>query len=224
MTLVKASRVSLLGRSVRLGGDAEAPSPFIAEPAPATEAFRLSEVEQKLRDALERAQELERTAAERESEAFERGRAEGEQAALVHFEKDWSVQQAAFLEALGTCVVQVDRRFAELEAFALDLAETALAQIVGDRVQRREVMAATIAHHLGALEMDTVVAIQVSAEDVPDAESIAGRLTPAMASRIRIADDLASGACRVDLLAGSLNLGLAEQAARLAETMERLRP
>lgn len=224
MTLVKASRVSVLDRSVRLGADAEAPLLSAAEHVPAPEASRLSELERELRDALERVRELERSAGERESEALERGRAEGEHAALARLEKDWSAQQTAFLEALATCVAQVDRRFADLEAFALDLAETALAQIVGDTARRQELMAATIAHHLGALGMDTVVAVHVSAEDVPDAESIAARLPPAVSSRVRVADDLASGACRVDLLAGSLNLGLGEQAARLAETMERLRP
>jgi flagellar assembly protein FliH len=222
MTLVKADRVAAFGGRVRVGTGVE-PDAGTTTPAPSAEALRLIELEGALREAGDRVRTLETAIEEREREAFERGRAVGEEAATSRLERDWNDQRDAFRDALAMCATQVDRRFTELEAFALDLAEAALARLVDDASQRRGLLATTIARHVGALAADTVIGIHVSPDDVPDAAAIGASLPPALASRIRVTPGLDAGEVRIELLSGSLDIGLHSQASRIASTLERLR-
>jgi flagellar assembly protein FliH len=219
MTLVKAVQVSALGRRIRLGPDA--PSLDVVEPSAGD--LRLIELEEALRVAQDREKALEASIKQGEHEALERGRIEGEESAVARLERDWDEQRESFREALADCARQIDCRFAELESFALDLAESALSRLVGDDASHRELLAAAISHHVGALGTDTVLAIHVSPDDVPDAADIVSALPAALASRIRVTTGLEAGACRVELLSGSLDIGLRSQVARLAATLERLR-
>ena len=223
MTLLKSPPVSVPAQRIRLGLPQANIDDSLAGTGPSESERRLRQLEDALREASAREDELRRTMEQREREARQQGRDEGEKAAVNRQEQDWSQRTDAFLKALTTCTAQVDQRFAELEAFALDLAECALASLLGDPAQYAPLLSASIRHHAGRLVGDTVLAIHVCATDLPDATLLAGSLPTALASRVKTSTDLAPGTCRVELTSGSMDLGLAAQAARLAQTMDRLR-
>ncbi|KAF1004676.1 MAG: hypothetical protein GAK28_03878 [Luteibacter sp.] len=222
MTLLKAAQVSASAQRLNLARES-APTPAVAVTVPTEAERRLARVEEALREALAREEMLRRQNDEDRQEAHEQGRIEGERIASERFQRDWNQRSEAFLDALQGGIAQVDRRFTELEAFALDLAETALARVIGDAGLRPSLLAATIAHHVGDLAADTVIAIHVSVEDVEDAEALAATLPPSLASRLRVSSDVGAGECLLELKSGRMDIGLDMQARQLALTMERLR-
>lgn len=219
-SLLKADRVSMLGLRKHVGA---AKAVDEAVPAPNEAEETTERLQHALADALGREDNLRRHADDREREAFEKGRAEGELQALECFEKDWTAQQEAFRLALLGCVDRINEEFVRLEQFALDLAETALARLIGDTSWRRDLLLETLSHHTRALAADAIVVIHVSPDDLPEGSDALSSLPAHIASRVRVQPDLTTGQCRVELRAGTLDVGLDLQAARLAAAFERLR-
>jgi type III secretion protein L len=153
--------------------------------------------------------------------AIEGARKEGQAAAVVE-----DAKRTALVErGLGEARAAWDARLEDLDILAVKLARAALAKMFGDNADLGDLVARTVAHHLGGLAADAVVGVRVSPEDFPgDAiEALGARLDLAR-SRLAVDPDLDAGGCRIDLKLGAMDVEPARQWAildRALATMER---
>ncbi|WP_123646607.1 hypothetical protein [Lysobacter enzymogenes] len=230
--VLKAGTVAVSGeRRSTLRDPAPAPaSPAVAAPDP--QALRIAELEQALAAAQAQSASQAKAAETREQQAFERGRAQGAQAGQAAAQQRYDERVQALTEAVTGAQQRFETQLAEVARdWSLQLAQAALARIVGDGSLRAELVARTLAHHLSALSQDSVLAVEVSGQDFPDADfpdqpalraalSRHGALPPC---RIDADPARAAGSCVVRLKLGRLDLGLASQRERLDAAFARLR-
>lgn len=150
------------------------------------------------------------------------GRAEGR----IEGRKSADDGAADRLRVLGEAAAAAERAFQdaleELQTSAGDLAALALGRIVGDVAARVDLVAGTVRVALTETFKESVVRVEVARADFPDAEAVRSldlaRIAPSV--DIRVAPDLTSGGCRIQLKLGEVDLGLDGQVARLRAVLE----
>jgi flagellar biosynthesis/type III secretory pathway protein FliH len=168
-----------------------------------------------------------RLAAGREAAAaHERGLHEGYEQASAGFVNDHTQQLELLASGIAKATVTFERELSQLDRLSLDIAEAAVARVIGDPSHYRDLIGRTIAHHLGELAADAALSIEVSQADFPHEDAIWAAV-PELHARpkpiIRLSGDLPAGTCRVALTLGSLDIGMDTQGYRLGETFSRLR-
>jgi type III secretion protein L len=109
-------------------------------------------------------------------------------------------------------------QLAKLDGLAAALSATALGKMFGDaNADLAAMVGRTLAHHLDRLGRETVVDVRVSGADFPGDAAVAALASAVAPGQARIvADcDLPSGACRLSLLLGQVELDPAVQWATL---------
>lgn len=160
-----------------------------------------------------------KTCLDEEREAFERACAEAREtgkAAGLKAADDGAKQRAEQLEAaLHDACAAWNERLARIDTLAVHLARTTLARVFADSDDLAELVRRAVARKVGTLQADSVVAVVVSASDFPDQAS--RDVLDACRSGGTIVTDsaLASGACRIDLKLGHVDLGIGTLAAEL---------
>ncbi|MDR3508516.1 MAG: hypothetical protein P4L64_11510 [Caulobacteraceae bacterium] len=196
-----------------------APSIPIAEQEALTAARELQALHQRLA-ALEAEVEQHRPALER---ARAEGEAQGRKAGHAEAEATEARRLAALERGLTGAAERYTASLADLERLAAALAKEGLRKIIGDTRHYDALLAASLRHHLAALDDQAILRVEVSASDFPataldDLAAAIGRPKLILVT----ADDLASGDCRIRLILGTLELGLAQQAARLEAVLDAL--
>jgi flagellar biosynthesis/type III secretory pathway protein FliH len=148
------------------------------------------------------------------AEAAERGRAAGREEADARTDE----ALAALRGGLASALEALDRDLAALERLAPALAVEALERVFGPQAPQADAVAASLDLQLRRLSRDAVLCASVAAEDFPDAEALAA-LAAATGVRIEALPELERGACRLRLRLGGLEIGPAQQWARLRETL-----
>lgn len=197
----------------------------VSRPQPAAEAVierpvpdpRLAVMEAEI-ERLKAAIETQKRAA---AEAIEAAREKGRAEAVADDAKRTKLVERALGEARDAW----DARLADLDVLAVKLTRVALAKVFGDRADLAELVTHTIAHRLGGLAADAVIAVRVSAEDFPGEalDALGARLDTAR-SRLVVDPDLGSGGGRIDLKLGAIDVEPARQWAvidRALAAMER---
>lgn len=229
--VIKAGAVTISGqRRSTLREAAPAPAPATAAPDP--QALRIAELEQALAAAQAQLSHQAQAAEARQTQAFERGRARGAEAGQAAAQQRYDERVQALTDAVAGAQQRFETQLAEVARdWSLQLAQAALARIVGDGALHADLIARTLAHHLSALSRDSVLAVEVSGADFPDADfpgqpalraalSRHGALPPC---RIDVDPDRAAGSCTIRLRLGRLELGLQSQRQRLDAAFEKLR-
>lgn len=149
------------------------------------------------------------------SAAYERGRADGTEAAetLEH------ERLAALNSALEAAVAALGRHIDQERDVAVDIARGALDRLFADPSLYAGMVAETARRQASSLARGSILALRVSATDFPDPGALA--LLPALGADVRVEADasLASGACLFDLTLGSLDASIAQQAAVIANIL-----
>lgn len=115
---------------------------------------------------------------------------------------------SALAEATGT-----------LTLLASDVTTLALSRIVGDPSAYRDLIAATVKRTVSHLVTDAEIVIEVSAEDFPDGDVSLLAIDVGPTRRVESLAGLPSGACRLRLLLGTIDLGLPGQLDRLRDRL-----
>lgn len=148
------------------------------------------------------------------SEGRAQGLIEGAQAAEDRSEALLRVMT----DAAATSVTLLGKRLDELQEVVGDLAAVALERIVGDVSSRQSLVVDTVRRAVGALFVGSVVAVEVSREDFPDAVTLQAVLP--QGCEAHSLDSLPSGGCRLRLRLGEVDLGLHGQVARLRALLD----
>lgn len=100
-----------------------------------------------------------------------------------------------------------DKRLEATDRLAVMLARTALTRVFGDQADTGAQVERTIAHHLGRLDEQAVVGFRVSHKDFGEdaIDALAQRIGQPRA-RVSADPNLASGACRIDLRLGAIDV------------------
>ncbi|WP_394539633.1 hypothetical protein PRJ39_03070 [Lysobacter enzymogenes] len=230
--VIKAGTVAVSGeRRSTLRDPAPAALPAAAA-APDPQALRIAELEQALAAAQAQSASQAKAAETREKQAFERGRAHGEQAGQAAAQQRYDERVQALTEAVEGAQQRLETQLVDVARdWSLQLAQAALARIVGDGSLHAELVARTLAHHLSALNRDSVLAVEVSSQDFPDADfpdqpalrAALSRYAALPPCRIDADPSRAAGSCVVRLKLGRLDLGLPAQRERLDAAFAQLR-
>lgn len=153
------------------------------------------------------------------AEAFARGRDEGRAEAAG----DDQARLAALVEGVEAALTAFDAHLSGARDLAVDIAETALAAMLGTVIPYRALVAATAARHAAALSHGTIVRLRVSAADFPEAAALA--TLPVFERAVEVSADpaLAAGTCRFDLTLGELDASIPVQAAAIAQLLDEAR-
>ncbi|HYC68870.1 hypothetical protein [Brevundimonas sp.] len=192
---------------------------------PSAEGRRIVELEQHLEAATSELAELRRQQAQTEaaitkarSEGYEAGLAEGDQIAQDRL----GALEETLSQAAAAAVVAFTASLTRLEEASGELAAIALERIVGDVGSRQDLIVETVRRAVGTLSADAVVRIEVSNLDFPDLERLTAIAPEGCA--VRAPAELPSGACRVRLKMGEVDLDLDGQVSRLQALLDPARP
>lgn len=210
MSAVIKSGATLAGLEVRGLSTPPSPAPLSAD------AVLLAETQNRLAAAEREIENLRREKALADV-LLQNARREGHAAGVVEGRDSAEKQAAELLKTLQLAATEALSNFnlavERLEASLGDLTALALQRITGDPALRNDLVLATARHAVGQLIDGVVIAIEVSGRDfVDDAEL--GKLLPGQCP-VRIRTDLPSGACRLRLKLGEIDLDLDGQKARL---------
>ncbi|HMC91812.1 MAG TPA: hypothetical protein VKI45_05065 [Allosphingosinicella sp.] len=125
---------------------------------------------------------------------------------------------AALGKGLGAARDALARDLTGLERLAPLLAIEALDRIFGPDAPQREAVAQTLDRHLRTLDRQAVLCAYVSRGDFPEDEALAA-LGASVGVRVEALPELDRGACRLRLRLGALEVGPAQQWARLRDTL-----
>jgi type III secretion protein L len=154
----------------------------------------------------------------REAEAFERGKLQGRQEAAEN-------GQAA-LEKLSAALERAQAEFAEgfdrFEGLALQIAQTALARILGDSSQFPEMVFEAVRHQLAGVDRTLVAGVRVSPCDFADGDAVAACASRFDRLEVTVDRDLAAGECVIDLRMGEIDVSIGKQWSRLSALLEQL--
>jgi type III secretion protein L len=210
--VIKSAAVDI---SVR--GLAVAPPPSV----PSAEARLIAELEHRLEaaqaDLAARGREIERLTAAG-STAFEQGHAEG----LVEGRRSAEDRSEALVRAVAAAgdkgVAAFQETLAGLEEAVGGLTAVALDRIVGHAPDRQTLIAGAVHRAVGDLFAGSIVAVEVSREDFADPAPL--RAVLPKDCDVHLLDGLSSGACRLRLRMGEVDLDLQGQAARLRAILD----
>ena len=188
---------------------------------PSPEALAFAELEAQLEAALDRetrlATEADRLRVEAEA-AFARGR----QVGIEDGRRLAEDRSAALLAELATAAAGATAAFRArldgLEAAAAGLAGLALSRIADHPETRRDLVEGAVRRALAETAAGAVVRVEVSRNDFPDPSALAAAAEAAGAQVVPM--DHPSGACRIILRLGEIDLGLDGQITRLRALME----
>jgi flagellar biosynthesis/type III secretory pathway protein FliH len=156
----------------------------------------LSEIEQALQQSD--AQRLQDLALAREA-----GRAE----AVRDFRDGELKRQKTLESAINRAIEQIEARLGQAEKLGLDFALAALEHVVGDPDRRRELVRSAIERQTRGLRRGTLLAVRVSDKDFGDTAALTA-LAPAEAVSVCVDANLESGACRLALRLGEVDISL----------------
>lgn len=205
------------GADIRVRGLAVAPPPAI----PSAQERRIAELEHRLElaeaDLAARDQEIARL-----SQAAEAAHAEGRAQGLIEGRKSAEDRSEALLKAVAAAAeagaAALRDRLTGLEDAVGGLTVLALERIVGHRPERQALIADTVRRAVTESFAGSVIAVEVSAEDFPDAAPLRALLPTEC--EVRLLKDLPSGGCRLRLRMGEVDLGLQGQVARLSAVLD----
>ena len=153
-----------------------------------------------------------------EADAFQRGKLQGRQEAAE------STQAA--LEALSAALERAQTTFAEgferFEGLALQIAQTALARILGDSSQFAEKVFEAVRHQLAGIDRSLVAGVRVSPGNFPDGDAVAECASRFPRVEVTVDPDLAAGECMIDLRMGEIDVSIGKQWSRLSALLEQL--
>lgn len=148
-------------------------------------------------------------------EALQEGIAEGLERA-----EDRNEQLSQRLDAAATDASRALAEAAEtLSQLASDVATLALSRVVGDPSAYRDLIAATVDRTVYRLVTDAEIVVEVSAEDFPDGDVSLLAIDSGPSRRVESLAGLPSGACRLRLLLGTVDLSLPGQLDRLRDRL-----
>lgn len=153
--------------------------------------------------------------------AFVDGQARGREAALKEAAGEREVL-AAKLQASGERAVGVlERDLASLERLAVSLTLESLRKMLGEPGAQAALAPAILRRQLAQLDAASVLRVQVSPVDFPDAEALAELNAAVGHPGLEITPDarLASGDCTIKLALGALEVGPNQQWARLLDAL-----
>ncbi len=139
--------------------------------------------------------------------AVERGRKQAE----AEFVRNQDAALKALEQTLAGAAAEASRRLNDLDALALSLAQTALANVFERAGDFDDLLKRAIAHELRDLKAESVLSVVVSGADFDSDEkllALAGRI--GAATRIERDLKLDAGACRIALRLGEIELSLPE--------------
>jgi flagellar biosynthesis/type III secretory pathway protein FliH len=157
-------------------------------------------------------------------EAHIRGKSEGHSAGLADAGKRDADRLSLLEQALSCVGMELKQSLSSLERLAALLARDCLAIILGNPDYRHELLEQIIVAQIAKIEKSLLVEIELSAEDFPDAETIAAAADKAgigAASLIAIAD-LPPGDCVMKLRLGYQEIGINQQWDVLRARLEEL--
>lgn len=213
----------------------QASSPVYAKPALAPvqvplppEVLARQKVEQALAAAAARQQalteELERLRSDHAKacdEAYAKGFKEGQSAATQSYDK----QVEAFELAGSRAASALESELKALHDLSVDIALTALGQIVSDPEGRRETIQDTVSRMVATLSKTQVCSIAVSALDFPDPSTREALLEIGRRYGLTVKfEDGPTGTCTAHLPLGTIDLALSTQFSRLADVIEGWKP
>lgn len=188
---------------------------LIAPPLPVAvdEAQQLRADIAALRADAARAAEAVKTAI---AKACEEGLAEGRKAGIASVERSERERVELLAEGLAAEATRLSERLQALDGLAAALARACL-----DRVfARPEAMAAMVAdalnHRLALLTDRTGLTVRVSGKDFTDVTALAGH------GDVTIDPDLPSGACRIGVRLGQIDLDVPKQWAAIAQALDEM--
>lgn len=155
------------------------------------------------------------------AQAFEAGRAAGFAAGV----KEGDTLRADSLALLGTGIEAALTRFGQdltaLESLSVLLVREALAKLIGEESDRQSLVTALLLHQLKAVEANSVVRLEVSRADFPDASALIALSDRSEVPLIQVVAEsgLASGDCRIRLALGTLEVGLDQQWGELSNLL-----
>ncbi len=150
------------------------------------------------------------------AKAREEGLAEGRKAGIVSVERSERERIDLLAKGLAAEAQRLSERLQALDGLAAALARACL-----DRVfARPEAMAAMVAdaldHRLGMLRDRAGLTVRVSGNDFTDAASLVGH------GEITIDPDLPSGACRIGVRLGRIDLDVPQQWSAIAQALDEM--
>jgi flagellar biosynthesis/type III secretory pathway protein FliH len=138
---------------------------------------------------------------------------EGRKAGLAEAEK----HEAERVQVLDKAVAQALERYSDalsgLESLGALLARAVLDRLFGEQGTRAAEVAAILRRQMAEIEARSLVRIEVSQADFPDAAAAAAlaEMLGRPGLEIAASDQLAAGDCRLKLVLGTLEAGLGEQ-------------
>jgi type III secretion protein L len=157
-----------------------------------------------LRAALTETREA---AAQAGARAYEDGRQTGMASAAQDEERLFVAVRSGVDSALRAW----NDRLAGLDALAVLLAKAGLEKLFGPHADQAELVVRTIGARTALLRQESLVRVQVSALDFPEAAALDPIRRQVGAIDIQIDPALRNGDCRIDLQLGGIDLGIASQ-------------
>ncbi len=154
----------------------------------------------------------------RVAEAFERGKLQGGQEA----EKNAQAALEKLSAALESAQAEFSEGFERFEGLALQIAQTALARVLGDSSQFAEMVSEAVRHQLAGIDRALVAGLRVSPCDFPDGDAGAACASRFDRLEVTVDPDLAAGECVIDLRMGAIDVSIGKQWSRLSALLERL--
>ncbi|HYF23059.1 MAG TPA: hypothetical protein VD929_06640 [Caulobacteraceae bacterium] len=205
------------GGSVRTFRPGEAsPAPAATPPNPEIVALKVEA--EALARSLSQAKEDGARAREDARTAFAEGRDAGLQEA-----DDGARERLALLRA-GLARAQ-ERHAAQIEALerlAVEIAREALSKMLGDRDLHADLLARAVRARMAAIEADTVLKIEVSSEDFPNADDLDALSIAIGGVEVKASGKTGSGECRIETTLGGFEVGIGRQWSRLQPVLDAL--
>lgn len=212
MSVIKSEAVDLSVRGLTIAPPVPVPSAevrLIAELKEQVEALRS--------ELSSRDQEIQRLTASATA-AFDQGRAEG----IEEGRQSAEDHSAALIRTVADTAARGLGAFKQgltgLEDAAGGLAALALGRIVGQTADRQGLIIDTVRRAVGDLFAGSVVLVEVSQEDFADPAPL--RAVLPKGCEVHVEEGLASGACRLKLRMGEVDLELQDQVARLRAILD----
>jgi flagellar assembly protein FliH len=149
---------------------------------------------------------------------------EGRAIGLAEAESREAERLGALEKSLAEGVAQLAGSLEALEPLALLVARESLDKILGDPDAYAELISGLVRRQLAGMKDQSVLAVEVSAEDFPDADALASLVTDLARPAVTVAvgEDLASGCCRLRLKLGGVEVGPHPQWDHLGQLLRRM--
>lgn len=201
--------------------DRQAAPEVVSQPAPDPELVAAKAAVERLSAEIEdlrrRLHEAEQDAPAAHARGVEEGREQGVRSV--------ETTQRQSLEALSTGVREAlaaqSLGLAALERLAVQIAEHALARILGDQSRHAAMVAEIVRHQSRLVAGEAILRVEVSAADFPSGAEEIVRALGRSDVEVTALDQLAAGACRFQLRLGELDADLVEQWRRMSALLAR---